>query len=429
MRIGIIGAGFTGLSAALKLQEAGHTVYLFEKEAIPGGLAIGFQQQNWEWALEKHYHHIFTSDSAIRSLADSVNHRFNFYRPNTSSLIDSEILQLDAPTKLLLFPKLSVRERLRMAAVLGYLRYLADWRQLEQYKAHDWLKKMLGEKGYMMLWEPLLRTKFGSYYKDISLAWFWARIKARSTELGYPDKGFQGFAETLAQKIIKQKGSITYSCNVTKLESKQGTHILSIQTNGKKEQEEFDQILVTVPNIIFASIAPELPDEYKKQLRAFKGIGAVNMVLELSKPMLPDNVYWLSICDKEYPFLAVVEHTNFIDKSHYGNNHIVYVGNYLPHGHKYFSLSKEELLKEYDPYLKRLNPEYNKSILNTFTFPAPFAQPIVTQNFSKYILPFETPIRGVYLANMQQVYPWDRGTNFAVQTGEKAAQVIRGKIE
>ena len=355
MRIGIIGAGFTGLSAALKLQENGHNVFLFEKESAPGGLAIGFKKPHWEWALEKHYHHIFTSDSSIRDLADKVNHSFKFYRPNTSSLINGDIIQLDSPKKLLEFPKLTVSERLRMAAVLGYLKYLANWKNIETYTAHSWLTEKMGKKGYSMLWEPLLKTKFGSYYKDISLAWFWARIKARSTELGYPDEGFQGLAEKLAQTIINNKGNIQYKTTVTNLEQKNTESVITFQENGTKLQESFDAVLVTLPNLQFAGIAPSLPETYKKKLRNFKGIGAVNMVLELSKPMLPNNVYWLSICDQSYPFLAVVEHTNFIHKKYYGNNHIVYVGNYLPHGHAYFSLSEEALLKEYDPYLKKLN--------------------------------------------------------------------------
>ena len=30
----------------------------------------------------------------------------------------------------------------------------------------------------------------------------------------------------------------------------------------------------------------------------------------------------------------------------------------------------------------------------------------------------------VFLANIQQVYPWDRGTNYAVELGQKAAKLI-----
>ena len=62
MKIGIIGAGFTGLSAAYYLQKKGHSVTLFEKESYPGGLAIGFKEKEWNWTLEKHYHHSFTNE-------------------------------------------------------------------------------------------------------------------------------------------------------------------------------------------------------------------------------------------------------------------------------------------------------------------------------------------------------------------------------
>ena len=148
------------------------------------------------------------------------------------------------------------------------------------------------------------------------------------------------------------------------------------------------------------------------------------MVLELSESFLKDDVYWLNICEEQYPFLAVVEHTHFIDKKHYNNNHIVYVGKYLPHGHKYFSLKPDELLQEYDPFLKKLKKNYKESIISTSVFKVPFAQPIVPVNYSQKVLPFATPMHGVYLANMQQVYPWDRGTNFAVEAGEKVAEEI-----
>ncbi|CAN5159903.1 NAD(P)/FAD-dependent oxidoreductase [soil metagenome] len=423
MKIGIVGAGFTGLSAAIKLQKAGHTVHIFEKEAIAGGLAMGFKQKNWEWALEKHYHHIFTSDTAIQRLANEVGCPFTFQRPVTSSLINGDILQLDSPVKLLQFSKLSRSDRMRMAAVLGYLRYVADWHILESETSHEWLQKMLGKKAYSMLWEPLLIGKFGTYYKDISLAWFWARIKARTTQLGYPEGGFQKLADVLAQTVVKNDGKISYRSTVKKI-TKSTKIEVEVDEEGKKNIYKFDRVLVTLPNIQFNAIAPDLPNDYKKKLRDFEGIGAVNMVLELSEPFLKDNVYWLNICEKEYPFLAVVEHTNFVNKSHYDNKYILYVGNYLPHGHKYFSFKPEELLKEYDPYLKKLKKDYKNTVLNISLFKVPFAQPIVRKNFSEKILPFVTPLQGVYLSNMQQVYPWDRGTNFAVEMGERVAEEI-----
>ena len=427
MNIGIIGAGFTGLSAAFHLQKLGHKVVIFEKEPIAGGLAIGFKEDNWAWPLEKHYHHIFTTDSAILALAKDVGHEFYFTRPNTSSLIDGQIYQLDSPLKLMQFSRLSLIERVRMGAVLGYLKYIADWKQLEGETAHAWLSKMLGRAAYEVVWEPLLRAKFGSYAHEISLAWFWARIKARSTQLGYPEGGFQTFADKLVKKIKDQGGEFYFKTPTTYIDKKENQIEIMFTQEKKKEQMSFDAVLVTVPNLYFAGMA-NLPAEYAKRLRSFDAIGAVNMVLEFNKPFLPKNVYWLNISQKEYPFLAVVEHTNFIDKKYYGNKHLVYIGNYLPHGHRYFSMDKSALLKEYDPFLKKFKSDYGKDLIDSYIFKVPFAQPIVYTHFSKKIMPFETPIRGVFLANMQQVYPWDRGTNFAVEMGKRVVGVIHGKI-
>ena len=424
MNIAIIGAGFTGLAAAIELQKKGHTVTLFEREPIPGGLAIGFKQPEWEWSLEKHYHHIFTTDSDIRAMAAEVGVDFTFPYPSTSWLIGEEIHRVDSPMRLLSFPKLPIIDRLRMAFVLGLFKVIPYSKWLEETTAHEWLPKVMGQKGYNMFWEPLLVAKFGEYFKDISLAWFWARIKARSPKLGYPEGGFQQLVDKAAEYVEKKGATFFYNSSVTNIENTDDNVTLEVEKDGSKSKYEFDQVLVTVPNIFFNNMAPSLPVDYKDKLLSFKGIGAVNMVLELDAPFFTSDVYWLSICNKNYPFLAVVEHTHFIDKKHYNNRHLVYVGNYLSTDHRYFSLTKEELLKEYDAHLKKLCPDYDKHLKNTYIFKVPFAQPVVTKNFSEKILPFETPMQNVFLANMQQVYPWDRGTNYAVELGKKVAGVM-----
>lgn len=423
MHIGIVGAGFTGLSAALRLQKAGHNVTVFEKEAIPGGLAIGFRAKEWEWSLEKHYHHIFTTDNSIREVADEVGAQFDFSYPNTSWLIDDDMCRIDSGSRLLQFQKLSLIDRLRMGSVLAFFKLTTNWKPFESVTAHEWLPKVMGEKVYKMFWEPLLIAKFGEYAHSISLTWFWARIKARSSSLGYPKGGFQELANKMAQAVETNGGIIHFHTTIETLkQSKDKVQIF--YTQGEQKNMTFDNVIVTLPNFFFEKMAPQLPTDYKKRLLSFKGIGAVNMVLELKEKFFKDDTYWLSICSQKYPFLAVVEHTNFVDKKHYNNNHLLYVGNYVPATHPYQKMTQEELLKIYDPFLKKFNPRYQDNLINSYIFKVPFAQPIIPINYSQKIMPFETPISHVYLSNMQQVYPWDRGTNYAVEFGQKVADLI-----
>jgi protoporphyrinogen oxidase len=135
-------------------------------------------------------------------------------------------------------------------------------------------------------------------------------------------------------------------------------------------------------------------------------------------------VYWHNLPkDAGFPFLAMVEHTNFIPPEHFGGDHIVYCGDYLPLDHEYFRLSKEELSDRFLPALTRFNPDFRPEwVRKSWLGKAAYAQPIPTLNHSRKIPDARTPIRGLYLTNMSQVYPWDRGMNYAVRLGREAAR-------
>lgn len=204
MKIAVIGAGFTGLTAAYQLAKKGHTITVYEKDATPGGLAIGYKEKGWGWTLEKHYHHWFTNDKFVLDLASEIGHKVLIKRPKTSVYVDEEIFQFDSPKEVLLFPKLSLFERLRMAAVVGMLRYDPLWKPLEKINASTFLPKAMGEKAYKMIWEPQFVNKFGKFASDVSLAWFWARLAKRTPSLAYPEGGFLYFI------IIRQLRSSFY---------------------------------------------------------------------------------------------------------------------------------------------------------------------------------------------------------------------------
>ncbi len=60
----------------------------------------------------------------------------------------------------------------------------------------------------------------------------------------------------------------------------------------------------------------------------------------------------------------------------------------------------------------------------SWLFRSTYAQPIPLLNHSRNIPPVQTPIPGLYFASMSQVYPWDRGTNFAVKIGRDTARLM-----
>jgi protoporphyrinogen oxidase len=425
MRIGIIGAGFTGLAAGYYLSKKGHNVSIFETENTPGGLAIGYKRRLWDWSLERHYHHWFTNDKSVLRLAAEIGHSVEIRRPKTSTYVEGEIYRFDSPRDVLLFPKLSVLERLRMAATLAVLRYDPFWQPLEKFNAASVLPKAMGKKTYDMIWKPLFHNKFGSHADNISLAWFWARIVKRTPFLAYPEGGFLSFAQALQKKIEKKGGKFYFDTEVTNL-SVGVDPIIKFRKRKKLtvETEEFNNVIVTLPSAIFIKISPQLPDQYKDSFVKLKSLGATNLVLRLKKPFLTDGTYWLNVCDPSSPIMAVVEHTNFMDRSHYNNEHLVYLGNYLPSDHSQFIMNKEEKLKLFRPFLEKINPDYERHLLGYELFKAPFAQPIIPTNYSRYIPPHTTPFRNVFLANIEQVYPWDRGTNYAVELGKKIADII-----
>lgn len=422
MKIAIIGSGFTGLSAAYYLQKNGHEVVIFERENAPGGLAIGYKEEGWDWTLEEHYHHWFTNDKSVLDLASEINHPVIIKRPKTSSFVDGGIYQLDSPLSLLRFPKLSITERLRTGFSIALLRFNPYWKFLENFTAEPYLVKSMGGRAYKKIWEPLLVNKLGKYSKSVSLAWFWARVYKRTPSLAYPSGGFLKFSKHLEEEILKKGGKFYYNSQVTDITSVKLIKVTA--TNAKGKMDDFDKVIVTVPTFAFVKMTPQLPKTYIEKYTSLIGIGAINIVLRLNKPFFKDNTYWLNMCDINSPILAIVEHTNFMKKSSYNNENLLYIGNYMEISDTRFKMTKEELLKLYDPWLKKINPSYKSTVISSRLFKAPFAQPIIPKKYSVKIPPLTTPVKNVYLANIQQVYPWDRGTNYAVELGKKVAELI-----
>ncbi len=425
MRIAIIGAGIGGMAAAHDLANAGHAVTIYEAANQVGGLASGFKDEKWDWSVEHFYHHWFQTDSDMLGLIGELGlqNKVFFPRPKTVVYHQGKFYPLDSPLAALTFPGYNLIDMARFGFVTAYLRYLAAWPPLEKFTADEWMRKYYGERLYRVMFEPLLQGKFGPHYKDVNMAWFWARFKARSTRLGTFEGGFQAFADQFADILFKREVQFNLSTPVQSIQTVEGS---GLRLTLAGSEEIFDRCLVTVGPGLLARMAPALPPEYLQGLLNLKSMGAVVLVLALRHQLSEEGYYWYNLPKSAgYPFLALVEHTNFVSSEHFGGDHIVYAGDYLEPDHEYFQLTKEQLVERLMPVLPRFNPKFQPDwVRASWLFRTTYAQPVPLVNHSRNIPAIKTPLPGLYFASMSQVYPWDRGTNFAVQIGRKAARLI-----
>ena len=421
MNYAILGGGALGLMTAYRLTQVGHSVMLFEQEPIAGGLASGFHVSDDEqvW-LEKFYHHLFRSDTTVIHIIKELGlaNRLEWLRPRSVCLIDGKTEQLDSPMSLLRFKPLRIDERVRVAAVLALLKVVPPtW--LEGKTADAWLRRWMGKRPYGMLFEPLFVGKFGAMKNEIALPWFWARIHDRTTRLGYMRGGFQHVYERLVERIAQQGGKVLLSTRVEKVEqtepNAEGKSQWHVQTN--KGAWTFDRVVSTLPTRLSCRLIPALPADYRAKYDWGQAYGAHCLVLALNR-QLTDS-YWINICDSGYPFTGLFEHTNFRSPSEYDGKHLLYLGNYRPMNDSLFTQSKEEVIADFVPHLRRLVPGFKpEDIQESWLFQAPFAQPIVTTDYKEHIPPLETPLDGLWLANMFQIYPHDRGQNYSFALAE-----------
>ncbi len=434
MNIGIIGAGALGLTAAYELTKLGHKAEIFERAPFIGGQASTFEIGTGR--LERGYHHLFRSDVDIVNLINEIGlgNRLRWIESKVGLFHGGKIWDFASPKDLLAFGGLSFIDRLRLGLVTFYLQKTNNLGSFEGVTAKQWLETKVGRKPYEVIWEPMLKGKFGRYYDQVSMAWLWNKIHLRvasrerlwdKEKLGYPMGSFGEIFDVLEKKIKEQGGEVHLSSVVNKILVKNNKAVgIELDIEGKGPvTKNYDAIIATTPSYVLGRLVPNLPESFLHNLNKTSYLAAVLIILVLDRPLT--NKYWLNIADREIPFVGVIEHTNFVDPQVYGGNHIVYITNYPSVDDPIYSMDGKDLLETYLPYLIQLNPSFDKAwIKDYFYHKVDAAQPIIGVNYRDRIPSHRTPVENLYLANTTQIYPEDRGTNYSVQLGRKIVSIV-----
>ena len=426
----VVGGGFTGLTAAYVLSKQGKKVRVIESDSTAGGLAGTFEFADGV-KLEKFYHHWFNNDVYVPELVKELGMEGDVITlpSRTGMYFNGRMWKLSTPMDLLRFTALSFIDRIRLGLLVFQVRRIKDWRTIEHLSIREWLESLCGKNVYRIVWEPLIRSKFSIYAEAVNAVWMWKKLVLRGSTrndkggevLAYFKGGFGRLAEAMVTAIESTGGEVSLGEKVTGIHA-DGNKILALHTNhGEVSGLQF---LFTPAFPIIAKIFEGSADNpWLASLRRVKYLGNMCLVLRLKQSL--SDTYWLNVNDPGFPFVGVIEHTNFDSPENYKGSHITFLSRYLAVEDPVWFYSDEQYIDFALEHLKRMFPEMDRSwIIESRVWRAEFAQPITERDYSKYVPGRETPYVNASISTMAQIYPEDRGTNYAIREGRAVAEHI-----
>ena len=426
--VAIVGAGFTGLTAAHSLAKKGKSVVVLESSSRPGGLAGTFEFSDGV-ELEKFYHHWFNNDTYVPELVKELgmDEEIILLPTKTGMYFNKRMWKLSTPLDLIRFKALPFLDRIRLGLLVFRVRKIKDWKSIEGLSIREWLEPLCGKTVFRVVWEPLISSKFSVYSDMVNAVWMWKKLVLRGgtrndkggEELAYFKGGFGRLAEAMVRSIQQNSGEVLYNTSVTGVSVK-ANKISCLKTHDGEIKAE--QFLFTPSFPIIGDIFKETGKrEWLESLNRVQYLGNMCLVLRLKQSL--SQTYWLNVNDPGFPFVGVIEHTNFDNPENYNDSHIVYLSRYLATQDPVWKYDDTRYLQYALMHLKKMFPEFKESwVLESKVWRSPYAQPVTEKHYSKYVPSQDTPFENGWISTMAQIYPEDRGTNYAIREGKKIAK-------
>jgi protoporphyrinogen oxidase len=404
--VGIVGGGILGMTAALRLAQAGVEVALYERSRDLGGLVGSVELGGHR--VDRFYHVVLPSDDRVTGLADELGlgDRFRFRPTAVGFFDDGRLFSMTSPREFLTFPVLRPHERMRLAAFVARCQLTSSYDELDDTPLLAWLRRRCGKGVVDRLWVPLLDSKFDGSFDDLPATYIWARTrrmgKTRDSGgrevMGWLQGGYQTLIDAIGARIRALGGEVHAGTKVDRIASA-GGRVAGLVIDGRLRS--FDSVLCTLAP---PQARPLLDDGLLAQAPAdhCRYIGVVSLLLRTKRSLSP--YYHLNITDRRVPLTTVVETTHVVDPEQVGG-HLVYVSRYVEPGHPLHELPAADVEREFLGHLRTIVPSLRDDEIDaSLVQRARVTEPVHLVGGAKR-LPDMFPAPGLALASTAHVYP------------------------
>lgn len=427
---GIVGGGIMGMTLAHRLSQAGHKVTIFEAAPELGGLVSSWKMGDVEW--DKFYHVILLSDFRTRNILKDIglDDKTEWIETKTGFYMNGKLYSMSDTVEFLKFPTLNLIDKFRLGLTIIVASKIKNWKRLEKIPVTKWLKRWSGNNTYNKIWLPLLRAKLGDSYKKTSAVFIWATIQrlygARRSGLkkemfGFVPGGYKTVIEAFKQTLITE--GVTIKTNYVAKEVislKEGNPRISFTNN---TQEEFDEVIVTLPASISAKLCTGLLQTEIQRLNNIEYLGVICVAVLLDKPI--SNFYITNITDSEIPFTGIIEMSALVDKKYLGGKSLVYLPKYVVDKDPLFNQSDDEIKNYFiDNFKKMYSWLTDDNIKFVGVARAKHVITVATLGYSGSLQEVKTSMPNVYIINTSHIKDGTLNVNETVRVAETKLEEI-----